>query len=90
MHLAFHVVLFRRVAEPMVCCDRFVVVPVNSFQSFSFDLTVRFPRDEHALDRQRFKTKKKNPFSGERGRAPEASALCPTLAQVATEPTCIG
>lgn len=60
MHLAFYVVLFRRVAEPIACYDRFVVVPVNTFQSFSFDLTVRFPRAEHALGRQRFKRKKKN------------------------------
>ena len=88
MDLTFQVVLCRRAAEPMACCDCFVVVPVNSFQSFSFDLTVRFPRAGHALDRQRFKTKKKKRCrpAGERGRAAEASALCPTLAQVATEP----
>ena len=71
MDLTFQVVLCRRAAEPMACCDCFVVVPVNSFQSFSFDLTVRFPRAGHALDRQRFKTKKK------KGAGQLASAVVP-------------
>ena len=40
-------------------CGRFIGVPVNSFQSFTFDLTVRFPMAGHSLHRKRFETMKK-------------------------------
>ncbi len=40
-------------------CGRFIGVPVNSFQSFTFDPTVRFPKAGHPLGLKRFETMKK-------------------------------